>query len=184
MGYIGYYLKKDKWWGLLILTPILLFLGIHYNGFLGEVLYYFPYHLLSCLFCIITILIYPIYIFKNKKIKIVGIIISILIIIAATIMTLSNKTTYNTTVLISGGEQEIIFDDTYKVYLENTKLGNVHIEYDEALEDYRVDAEFKKGGKTNLILEDSNGNKIVFELDVKIASYEINKRNKPDINPF
>ena len=25
MGFIGYYMKKDKWWGLAILTPILIF---------------------------------------------------------------------------------------------------------------------------------------------------------------
>ena len=51
MGFIGYYMKKDKWWGLLILTPILLLLGSHYSGFLGETLFDFPHHLLSCLFC-------------------------------------------------------------------------------------------------------------------------------------
>ena len=27
MGFIGYYMKKDKWWSLLILIPILVFLG-------------------------------------------------------------------------------------------------------------------------------------------------------------
>ena len=33
MGYIGYYLKKDKWWGLFILVPVMLFIGFHYSGF-------------------------------------------------------------------------------------------------------------------------------------------------------
>ena len=27
MGFIGYYMKNDKWWGILILTPMLLFLS-------------------------------------------------------------------------------------------------------------------------------------------------------------
>ena len=31
MGFIGYYMKKDKWWGILILGPMLLFLGMEYS---------------------------------------------------------------------------------------------------------------------------------------------------------
>ena len=46
----------------------------------------------------------------------------------------------------------------------------------EGIEDYMVNAEFKKAGKTNIILEDSNGNKEVFEIDIKINSYVINKK--------
>ena len=58
MGYIGYYIKKDKWWGLFILTPVLLFLGIfHYAKFLSECMSFFPNHLLSTLFCLITMII-------------------------------------------------------------------------------------------------------------------------------
>lgn len=80
MGFIGYLMKKDKWWGLVILTPMLIFLGIHYSGFLNQTIYSFPYHLLSTMFCFITLLLYPICIFNNKKVKTAGIIISALII--------------------------------------------------------------------------------------------------------
>ena len=113
MGFIGWYMKKDKWWGLLILTPMLIFLGMHYSGFLGQTIYDFPHHLLSTLFCLITILIYPICIFSNKKIKIAGIIISVLIILITSIMTLNSNKVYNTTVLTNGGSAGAVFDDTY-----------------------------------------------------------------------
>lgn len=176
MGFIGYYMKKDKWWGLLILTPILLLLGSHYSGFLGETLFDFPHHLLSCLFCLITILIYPICIFNNKKVKITGFVISILIIITMTIFTFIDKTTYNTTVLVNGGELGAVFDDTYNVYLEDNKFGNVYIKYDDALEDYKLEAEFRKAGKTNIIFEDRNGNKTVFEIDIRRDDYDIVKK--------
>ena len=176
MGFIGWYMKKDKWWGLVILTPMLLLLGIHYNRFLGETMYYFPHHLLSTLFCIVTMIIYPICIFENKKIKITGTIISLMIIIIMTIISFVNNTTYNTTLLTSGGSAGAVFDDSYKVYLEDDKLGDVYIEYDNVLEDYMVNAEFKRAGKTNLILEDSNGNKEVYEIDVKRDRYDINKK--------
>lgn len=176
MGFIGYFMKKDKWWGLLILTPILVFLGIHYSMFLGNIIYNFPYHILSTIFCLITLIAYPLCIFKNIKIKIVGIIISIIIIIIMTIITLSNNTTYKTTVLVNGGSAEAVFNDSYTVYLEDKSFGDVKIVYTESLEDYTVEAEFKKAGKTNLILEDSNGNKQEFELEIKNSSYEITKK--------
>ena len=176
MGFIGYYMKNDKWWGLVILTPILIFLGFHYSRFLGQTIYNFPYHLLSTLFCIITILLYPICIFNNKKVRITGIIISILIIVTMSIITLTNNTVYNTTVLVNGGSEGAVFDDSYNVYLEDESFGKVHIIKDENIEDYMVNAEFKKSGKTNLILEDSNGNKEIYAIDIKSNSYDIHKK--------
>ena len=176
MGFIGYFMKKDKWWGLVILTPMLIFLGLHYSGFLNQTIYSFPYHLLSTLFCFITLLLYPICIFNNKKVKTTGIIISSLIILAMTIITFINKTGYNTTILVNGGEAGAVFDDSYNVYLEDSKYGKVYIEYDESLEDYKINAEFKRAGKTDLIIEDSNGNRKVYEIDIKRNSYDINKK--------
>ena len=176
MGFIGYFMKKDKWWGLVILTPMLIFLGLHYSGFLNQTIYSFPYHLLSTMFCFITLLLYPICIFNNKKVKTAGIIISSLIILAMTIITFINKTGYNTTILVNGGEAGAVFDDSYNVYLEDSKYGKVYIEYDESLEDYKINAEFKRSGKTNVIIEDSNGNREVYEIDIKRNSYDINKK--------
>lgn len=176
MGFIGYFMKKDKWWGLAILTPMLIFLGVHYSGFLGETLFYFPFHLLSTLFCAVTLLLYPICIFNNKKVRITGIIISLIILIVMTFISFTNNTTYNTTLLVSDSETGEVFDDSYKVYLENEKIGKVNIEYDESLEDYKINAEFKRAGKTNLVLEDSNGNKKIYEIDVKRNTYNITKK--------
>ena len=176
MGFIGYFMKKDKWWGLIILTPMLIFLGSHYSGFLGQTIYNFPYHLLSTLFCIITLLLYPICIFSNKKVKIAGTIISALIILTMSIITLFNNTTYNTVVLTNNGEAGAVFDNTYIVYLEDSRYGDVSIKYDDAIEDYLVEAKFKKAGKTNLILEDSNGNKEIYEIYIKNNDLDINKK--------
>ena len=176
MGYIGYQLKKNKWWSLLILTPILLFLGIHYYEYLKELIYDFPYHLITILFCLITLLIYPICIFKNKKIKKIGLAISILIITISTILAISYKYSYKTSILISNDSNNISFDDSYKVYMEDSKLGNVYIEYEEEIDEYVVNAEFTRTGITTLILEDSEGNKTLLELEVDIGSFEINKK--------
>lgn len=176
MGFLGYYMKKDKWWGLVILTPMLIFLGTHYMKFLNNTQYDFPHHLLSTLFCLITLLIYPICIFNNKKVKTAGIIISIVIILSATAITLLNQNGYNTTILINGGEKGASFDDTYNVYLEDPSYGKVYIIKDQNLDDYMINAEFKKTGKTNVIIEDLDGNKEIFEIDIKNNSFEINKK--------
>ena len=102
MGFIGYYMKKDKWWSVLILTFGLLFLGIaSYYNYLVETLHSFPYHLLTTLFCLITMLIYPLFIFNDIKNKKVSFIISVIIIIALIILAFANQKTYNSTLLVS-----------------------------------------------------------------------------------
>ena len=173
MGYIGYYLKKDKWYGLLILTPILLLLGSEYYSYLRETLFHFPYHLLTSLFCIVSLLLYPIFIFKNKKIKAVGTSIGIVISVVFTIMVFMNPYVYNTSILISDDDKQIIFDDTYNIHLENENIGEVYINYDEGIETYVVNASFTHAGTTKLILEDANGNQTIFNLTVDNTTYEL-----------
>ena len=80
MGFIGYFMKKNKWWGLFILTPILLLLGGLLSHYIIEIPFTFPFHLLTILFCFTTLLLYPLCIFSNKKVKIAGVIISTIII--------------------------------------------------------------------------------------------------------
>lgn len=178
MGFIGHFLKKDKWYGLFILSPIILFLGFHYMGFFSEVISFFPHHLLSAIFCFATLLIYPIYIYKNKVIKIIGIIISALVIIGMTAIGFGQHTTqgvYKTTILCSS-EDTVVFNDQYKVSLKDESFGKVYIVYEKNIEDYMINAEFKKLGDTELIVEAPDGTKYEFTLTVKRASYDINKK--------
>ena len=177
MGFIGFYMKKDKWWGLIILLPMIALLAYHYIGFLSETISFFPHHMLSAIFCVVTMIMYPLVIFNNKKIKITGLIISILIVLAATGYVLINgKMAYNTTILVSGGSQEVVFDNNYKVYLSDENYGKVYIKYDQNIEEYMVDAEFTKLGKTEVTLESPSGEKILFDLEVERDSYNINRK--------
>ena len=93
-----------------------------------------------------------------------------------TLITFTHNITYKTTILVSDVENGHVFDDSYIVYLENNQMVLVSIEYDENLETYKVEAEFKRAGKTNLILEDKNGNKTIYEIDVKRNDYDIVKK--------
>ncbi len=176
MGFIGYYIKRDKWWGMLILMPMILFLGVgSYYLYLQETMFNFPYHLLTTLFCVVTMLLYPVCVFKNKKNKLISFTISTLIIIVLTILAFANRKIYNATLIASGSIENITFDENCNVYLEKD-LGEVYIKYEEGIEDYLIEGNFRKAGKTNLILIDENGNKTAFEIDIKNDTCSVNKK--------
>ena len=175
MGFIGNYLKKDKWWGLFILVTVLLFLGYHNYDFVRKTIFMFPHHLLSVLFCIATIIMYPLVIFKNKKNRVICLIISILIVISSLGLSIYNKISYTTDLTTNGGKLGIIFDDTYKVYLKDSRLGEVKIVYNDGIEDYVITGKFNHGGKTNLVLEDASGKKETYKLEISYNKYDIFK---------
>ena len=129
MGYIGYYIKKNKLYGLLILTPILLLLSTSVGTSLSDLIYAFPHHLINFLFVVITLIIYPLALFDDKRIKYVGLGISIVLLLAFGIQPLINKPVYNTSIKCSS--EKLYFDDTYKVSLDNPKLGELYIEYED-----------------------------------------------------
>jgi len=159
-------MKKDKWWGYLILAPILVFLMWHLSMFIKQTLYFFPNHLLSALFCAVTLIAYPVAIFKNKKIKIVGTFISIIMVVVAIAIALSNRLEYNTTLLLNG--ENHIFDDSYLVYIEDKSMGDVHIDFDENIQEYMLNANFKKAGQTKLTIESPKGEKVEEQENVEI----------------
>ncbi len=173
MGFIGYYMKKDKWWGLLILTPMLLFTGEMGAGYLSNTMFSFPRHLLTTIFCIISLIMYPLLIFKNKKIKTVGVTISGIIIILLVLVSIMNPFIYDTYLLSSGEKYQ--FDDTYKTYLLDNKYGDLNIVCDE--ECCMIHAKFKKAGKTEFILESPDGKKITFDISIEKNSYTLKEKN-------
>ena len=177
MGFVGYYMKKDKWWGLaFILTPMLAFLGYHFSMYLSEAIFSFPRHLLTALFCLATLIIYPIGIFKNKKIKIAGVIISSCIIVTMIVISLINPSVYDTTLLSSGSEEGIIFDDSYKAYLSDASFGETYFKYEDAIESWLINVKFRKAGNVDLIVESPSGEKTVFEVEVKRSTYDIKRK--------
>ena len=177
MGFIGWYMKKDKWWGLLILAPVLVFLGFHFSRYLGMTMFSFPKHLLTTLFCAGTMILYPLAIFKNKKIKIVGLIISIVILLVSTFLTIQKPSTYETDILTNGGSAGATFNDSYKVYLTDESFGTVEIKFiEQGLNDWVVHAIFTKDGNTELVLEAPNGQKKLYEITIDRSSYTIEQK--------
>jgi hypothetical protein len=173
MGFIGYYMKKDKWWGLVILFPILVLLGFQFEYYVSNVMFSFPRHILTVVFCVLSFIIYPLCIFNNKKIKIIGLIISILIMIVFLIKCFGNKPVYNTEVLLSGNTYQ--FDNNCSVIINDDSIGKLSIKYIDSIEDYSVHGEFIKEGKTSFILECSEYKK-EFDLTVKSNTYDVKER--------
>lgn len=175
MGFIGYYMKKDKWWGLLILIPMLLLTGEMCAGYLSDTMFSFPRHLLTTIFCIAALIIYPLAIFNNKKIKITGLVISGLIIISVFAICIINPPKYSTILLYNGDEYQ--FDDSYNVYLVDKEYGYLSIEYDARFEDWALHADFKKAGKTEFVIESPDGKKTTFDISIKRSTYTIKEKN-------
>ncbi|MCR5608803.1 MAG: hypothetical protein K6G26_07035 [Lachnospiraceae bacterium] len=171
MGYIGYYMKKNKWWGLLILLPMISLTLEQYAAYLSYFIFSYPRYILISIFCAAAAIIYPIAIFDNKKIRIAGVSISALLIIIITVFRLVNPFVYSTDLLLSG--EEYTFDDTYKVYFDDEKYGDLSIKYEDGLECWKVHAEIKRDGKTTFTLESPEGEKREFSVDIKRDTYDL-----------
>ena len=69
MGFIGYYMKKGKWWGYLILLPMIVLTAYSYLTYFSYFLFSRPRYILISLFCICMMILYPIAIFEKKAIR-------------------------------------------------------------------------------------------------------------------
>ena len=179
MGYIGYYIKKDKWWGYLILLPMILLTAYEYYTYFLYFLFSYPKYILISLFCIIALIIYPLLI-NNKIIKRIGLTISIILILVISIICLKNPIIYNREILAENKNNT--FDKTYKVYIDNPQYGKVKIKYDKNLKTNFIYMEFKREGNTILTLESPEGKKVKYSLKVKRDTYKIDKITKKNNN--
>lgn len=178
MGFIGHFIKKNKWWGLLILTPILVFVGDHYRSFLTKTISAFPYHLLSTVFCAVTLFLYPVAAFDHKKIRNTGLIISAVILIAGTVISIASDHTFYSTVILYSDENDVYFDESYTAELEDASYGTVSIEYDAELESCMISAEFKKPGQTLLIITSPDGDTTAYNLMIAKNTYDLMPLNQ------
>ena len=173
MGFIGYYIKKDKWYGLLILLPILVLLGFGFEQTIVNFKYSCPKHLINTLFVFLSLIIYPLVLFKNKKLKYIGLACSIIIMIILGFKPLTEPSTYDTTIKCSS--ETLYYDDTYKVYLEDKEYGDLSIKYIKNIEAYCINASFKKPGDTKVIIESPEGEKKEFNIHIGKMTYEFDE---------
>ena len=173
MGYIGFFMKKDKWWGILILAPMLVLLAVHAHMYFGEALYWFPRHLLSGLFCIAVMFITVPGIFRDRKARILGLTLDAVLVAAVAFFVLTRPVVYDTVLICSNGSEGVTFDDSCEVSLKDPSFGEVKVEYDGGLEDYLVRTVFKKAGHTEFTIETVDGDMRTFAVDIRRHDYDL-----------
>ena len=169
MGYIGYYIKKDKWYGLIILLPIMILLGIGLSSTIVNVKYSFPKHIINTIFIVLSFIIYPLVLFNDKKLKYICLIMNIIIMLLFGIKPILTPSTYDT--MLRCDSETFQFDDTYNVYLEDKSYGKLSIEYFDNLESYCINASFNKPGDTKVVIEDTDGNKEYYDIHIGKMTY-------------
>ena len=172
MGYIGYYMKENKWWGYLILLPMILITASSFKTYLSDFQFSSPRYILITLFCALMMILYPFFIFEDKKISLVGAIIGICLIIACSVINVMNPPIYP--IEYSDDSKEL--DETYSVYLEDDKYGEASIKYIESIEEYMIHLDLKHRGDTTFVLVSPDGEKEEYSIHIERDTYEINKK--------
>ena len=174
MGFVGYWMKKDKWWGYLILLPMIVLTGYSYYGYFSDFQFSMPRYIFIVLFCAGAMVLYPVMIFDKKGIKAAGAALGGAAVVALTVICLLNPPVYSTEIMGNGAEYQ--FDDSYTVYLADEKYGDVVIRYMDSAEDYMLHADFKRAGDTILTLKSPAGEKTEFDIHIERDRYEYTKR--------
>ena len=174
MGYIGYYLKKDKWWGYPILLPMIVLTAISYSQYLSYFTFCRPYYALISVFCAGAMLLYPNVLFNDKRIKKAGTAVSALLIAGLTAAAALNPHTYSTELLASVDGADITKE--YRASLADDKYGSVSVDYYDSIGTYMLHADFRKKGNTELVITTPDGAEKIYDLAIGLNSYELREK--------
>ncbi|MBQ6559838.1 MAG: hypothetical protein IJL85_03310 [Erysipelotrichaceae bacterium] len=86
IAYVGWYINKKNWLSLLILAPVLAFLGYTIIETGRQCIQNFPYLLLATLFCILQIILYVLAFLSDNKQRIIAFLIPVITITVLAIM--------------------------------------------------------------------------------------------------
>lgn len=181
MGFVGYWMKKGKWWGYLILLPMIALTAYSYTGYFSDFQFSSPRYILIVLFCACMMVLYPIAIFENKTIKAVGAAVSAVMVVGLAVVCFLNPPVYITEIMGNGAEYT--FDDSYTVSLADSKYGDVEIrDMDNSTEDFLLHADFKHAGRTVLTLVAPDGEKTDYDLHIERDTYELTEITSGETN--
>lgn len=174
MGFIGYYIKKDKWWGYIILFPMIALTAVSYHRYLSYFTFCRPCFMLISVFCAAAMLLYPNILFNNRKIKAAGTVISLLLIVGITATVAAEPLIYSTEILYTFGEKNVT--DEYQVSIADERCGNVSVRYYEDVEAYAVHADFSRKGDTELTVTAPDGETKTYDLHIELFSFELTEK--------
>lgn len=157
MAFVGWFVKKGKWYSLLILSPMLILLAVTGMSYLHETLYLFPRHLLTVIFCIVQIFLLVFAFFDDKKLRIAGCAVG-----AAFIAVFFFTNVYHKPYVITNiSGFEIDPDTKYTVSVADENI--LKVVSDDFGDPNAMQAEFYSIGSTEMTLTDEKGNVLVYE---------------------
>ena len=133
-----------------------------------------PRFILVSVFCAGTTILYPVAIFKNKIIRTVGAAVGSAAVIAITIVCLLNPPVYSTQIMSNSKEHPL--NDSYTVSLADDSYGDVKVVYMGDIEDYTLQADFRKAGDTVLTVVSPDGEKRDYDVHIERNTYEVTKK--------
>ena len=90
-AFIGWYIKKDKWYSGLILSVMTVFLALTGRAYISGFGEYFPDHLISVIYCFSVIPVFIFAILKSKKSRLITGAVTIIAAIIYTILSIIFK---------------------------------------------------------------------------------------------
>lgn len=105
-GFVGWFIRKDEWYSGIILSAMTILLGVTAINYAGGFKDSFPNHLITVIYCIVTILLFIFGILRKMWPRIIAITITAITLIIFVIVknpATGNFTTYNSTFIAENG---------------------------------------------------------------------------------
>ena len=172
-AFVGWFIKKDKWYSGLILSVMVVLLVFLGCGFARQLLEHFPNHLLTTVYCFGIIPVFIIALFKDKWARIIPAVVGIatLIILLIGVGTAKPFETYNNTVfsennIVLVGDPQITFfsatadghadlikteDDQYTIKLEGVAGGKYDFTITDDEKEYNFEYYFDQEQNTVIL---------------------------------
>lgn len=173
-AFIGWFIKKDKWYSSLILSIMTVFLALTAANYIQSFPETFPNHLLSTVYCLATIPIFIFGIFKNKAPRIITVAISVAALVISFVIGYTTPyEAYNNTFI---EENNITFiGEPYISFYTGEGKGDVEIiKYDDG---YNFKLMGEKGKSYQFtVSDDENEYRFEYHYDDDLQTVIINKK--------
>ena len=173
MAFVGWYITKRNWLSVIILAPVLAFMGstAYQSGL--HCIYHFPYRLVTTLFCLLQIVLYIIAFFPDMKKKLIGILIPLITVVVIAMAT--PQVDINSTVFLPN---DPILSDSAVVVMADKSDADVTIESTGESSMIRVKA--SQFGSADFMIRDGKAEYLytveVFEDDAGSPQIQITER--------
>lgn len=150
-AFIAYQLKRRNWLSLIVLAVVEAYFGYAMASYLWSIIYDFPHHLISFIFCLLCSIFFAYIFFDKKMLSIIAILV---VVVSCVVSLIIEKPTLDQSITLPEGE--------WSYSIEGDEIVEVN-----QVDDNDFTLKVKDKGNTILMFKDENGN--VKEFDVTIT---------------